>query len=183
MSLRACLVVVALLATACIERPQTARGKAAQVDRTKLTDVLYALAPTPQVPVGAVFGDAIELVGYDLDPAKPAAGQPVKVTYWWRAVGTVDDDWQVFVHLEDETDANPRRLADHFPADKRFPTSAWREGDVIKDEWSFTLPKNPGRIQLWTGLYIAQQRLDLSRAGRGRSDSANRVRAGVVVVP
>lgn len=183
MSLRARLVFVVLLATACIERPQTDRGRSAQVDRTRLSDVLFSTAPTPQVPVGAIFGDAIELVGYDLEPATPAAGQLVQVTYWWRAIGTVDDDWQVFVHLEDETDANPRRLADHFPASKRFPTSAWREGDVIKDQWSFTLPRNPGRIQLWTGLYIAQQRLDLTRPGRGRSDSANRVRAGVVTVP
>lgn len=180
---RRLLLVLAVLVSACIERPQPPGSKARNVDRSELTDVILQRAPTPQVPVGAVFDDAVELVGYDLEPAKPKAGDQVTVTFWWKARDEVYDDWQIFVHLEDATDTNPRRLADHYPADGRYRTAAWRAGDIIKDQWSFRMPRLPGRIQLWTGLFIGNQRMPLTSAGRGRGDGADRVRAGVVVVP
>lgn len=180
--MRLCLCLVIVFAAACIERPQAFTHEARQVDRSKLADIIHAQAPNPQKRLDAVFDDAIEFIGYDVKPTQPRTGQPVEVTFWWRAVESIDDDWQVFVHLEDETDANPRRTVDHYPAGNRYRTVAWQEGEVVKDQWTFTAGSAPGRIQIFTGLYQGSQRMPLSQAGRGKNAGSDRLRAGVVVV-
>lgn len=180
--MRLCLCLFVVFTSACIERPQAFGHKARQVDRSTLTDVIQAKAPAPQVRLDAVFDDAIELIGYDVAPTQPKAGERVEVTFWWRALDVVDDDWRVFVHLEDETEANARQTADHYPADGRYRTVAWQEGEVVKDEWSFKAGSTPGRIEVFTGLYQGSQRMTLSQAGRGKNAGTNRLRAGVISV-
>lgn len=167
---------------ACIERPETPRSRAASVDRSKLGDVLSTTAPVPQVPVGAVFDGALELVGYDVSPREPKGGDTVEVTFWFRAKSDLTDDWQVFVHLDDEGKQAARVHGDHWPAKDRFRTSAWRAGDVVRDTWSFTAPGNVERLQIWTGLYSGETRMPLTQVGRGVSDGQNRVRAGTIVL-
>lgn len=167
---------------ACIERPETPRSRAASVDRSKLKDVLQTSAPVPQVPVGAVFDDAIELVGFDVQPAEPKAGEPVEITFWYRVKADITEDWQVFVHVDDEAATAPRINGDHWPAKDRFRTSAWQPGDVVRDTWGFTAPAGVEKLQLWTGLYYGETRMPLTTPGRGLSDGKNRVRAGTVVL-
>lgn len=174
-------VVACAALLACIERPETPRSRAASVDRSSLTDVLFTAAPTPAYPVGATFGDAVELVGYDLSPDPAPHGAVATVTFWWRVLAPLDEDWKVFVHLEDEGHQQTRIIGDHWPAEDRFHTFAWRAGDVVKDVWRFTAPAGPSeQLALWTGLYRGDTRLPLTRPGKGVNDGQNRVRAGAV---
>ena len=71
-------------------------------------------------------------------------------------------------------------LRDHFPAEGRFRTSAWKAGDIIKDTFAIRIPPQAGGIELWTGFYQGNDRLPLESAGRGLSDGNNRVRIGVI---
>jgi hypothetical protein len=53
----------------------------------------------PVQPVNAVFDGAIRLVGYEVQPAVAQHGQPVMLRLVWQAVGPIDDDYDVFIHL------------------------------------------------------------------------------------
>ena len=79
-------LAVALLCTACIERPfdqpQSAQARA-QVDRSALRDVLVP-PPPDAVVVGAVFGNAAELLAYKLEPPQMVPRQRAKLTLYWR---------------------------------------------------------------------------------------------------
>ena len=133
-----------LLCAACIERPfsdSPAPPQRAQVDRSALRDVLVP-PPADATPVGAVFGNAAELVAYRMEPAAMVPGQRVRVTLYWRCRAQLDA-WHIFVHLDDATGTGERIHAEHDPAGGRFPTDAWQPGDFIADSFSFVAPRNP----------------------------------------
>lgn len=176
------VLVATLLAAACIERPPSPRAAAAAVDRSSLADVVSQKEPTPAHKVGAVFGGAIELVGYDLSPEPAARGSTVTVTFWWRSRAPVNDDWQVFVHVDDESRTVGRIIGDHFPAQGRYRTPAWRAGDVVKDQWRFAAPAGTDELALFVGFYRGETRLEVSDPGLVFHDGVNRIRAGVITL-
>jgi hypothetical protein len=182
---RALLVAAALLATACIERPPrdgqpgAAPQARQQIDRASLHGILVQQLPPDLVPVSAVFGNAIELVGYRLEPAALVPGQAARVTFFWRCRAELNEPWHVFVHLDDATGSGMRINGDHDPATGRFPTDAWRVGDVIADPIVFGVDRFP--LMLFVGFYSAgESRLPLSTPGRGRSDGHDRLLAGIL---
>lgn len=169
-----------LLIGACIERPfdgPPARAARTQVDRSALRDVLGP-PPAGATPVGALFGNAAELTAWKLEPPALVPGQRAKLTLYWRCRAELDA-WHVFVHLDDSTGSGERIHAEHEPAGGRFPTDAWKAGDLIIDSFSFT----PGRapLLLFLGFYSqGESRLTLTSPGSGRDDGNNRLLAGVL---
>ena len=172
-----------LICAACIERPfeepQSAQARA-QVDRNSLRDVLVP-PPADAIAVGAAFGNSVELLAYKLEPPQMVPGQRAKLTLYWRCLSELDR-WHIFVHLDDATGSGGRIHAEHDPAGGRFPTDAWKTGDLIADSFSFLLPgANP--LLLFLGLYTeGENRLALTSPGRGRDDGNNRLFAGVLPV-
>ena len=172
-------------AVACIERPYDGSASSApsaparpQVDRAALHDVLLTALPEGTVPVGALFGGAAELVGYRTEPPQLVPGQRLRITLLWRCKAELEP-WHVFVHLDDAGGAGERIHAEHDPAGGRFPTDAWKPGDLIAD--SFTVTAGRGALQLYLGLYSSgESRLALTSPGRGRDDGANRLLAGTI---
>ena len=169
-----------LLTSACIERPfdeAPAQAGRAQVDRTTLRDILGP-PPAGATPVGAVFGNAAELLAYKLEPPELVPGQRARLTLYWRCRAELDP-WHIFVHLDDATGTGERIHAEHDPAAGRFPTDAWKTGDLIADSFTFI----PGRsaLLLFLGFYSqGDSRLTLTSAGRGRDDGNNRLLAGIL---
>jgi hypothetical protein len=175
-------LAVALFCTACIERPfdqpQAAQART-QVDRSALRDVLVP-PPADAVVVGAVFGNAAELLAYKLEPPQMVAGQRAKLTLYWRCRAELEP-WHIFVHLDDATGNGARIHAEHDPAGGRFPTEAWKPGDMIADAIWFVPGKSP--LLLFLGLYSqGENRLVLTTPGRGRDDGNNRLLAGVLPI-
>jgi hypothetical protein len=168
---------------ACIERPydgtsapQPAPVKA-QVDRSGLKDVLIDTLPTGVVPVGAVFGNAVELVGYKAEPPEILPGERMRLTLYWRCKAELEP-WHIFVHLDDVA-GEGRIHAEHDPAGGRFPTEAWRAGDLVSDSFTFVAGRSP--LNLFLGFYSqGETRLTLSAPGRGRDDGGNRLFAGLL---
>jgi len=175
-------LALALICTACIERPFEEPPPAqarAQVDRSALRDVLVP-PPGDATIVGAVFGNAAELLGYKLEPPQMVPGQRAKLTLYWRCRAELER-WHVFVHLDDATGTGARIHAEHDPAGGRFPTDAWKVGDLIAD--SFTFGAGPNPLLLFVGFYTeGENRLALTAAGRGRDDGNNRLLAGVLPI-
>ena len=74
-----------------------------------------------------------------------------------------------------------RNHAEHDPANGRFPTDAWKPGDVITDSFFFVPGRSP--LLLFLGFYSqGDNRLPLNSPGRGRDDGNNRLLAGVLPI-
>jgi hypothetical protein len=89
--------------------------------------------PAIQHRVNAMFGDAIELVGYNLDRGTDWIG----LTLIWRAVRSLEQDYTVFTHA---LDATGKQIGgqDNQPQLGAYPTSWWIRGEYISD--TYTLP-------------------------------------------
>ncbi len=109
--------------------------------------------PRPQRTVDARFGERIRLLGYDVEPIPPRPGEPLRVTLYWQAEGTIDTAYTVFVHaLGPNGDIVAQ--ADRMPLEGRAPTTSWLPGEVITDTYTLLLPAGVGPVTaLAVGLY------------------------------
>lgn len=168
-----------LLLAGCIERPFEGAGGRSPVDRSALREVMQP-PPPDATPVGAIFGNAAELLAYKLEPAAMVPGQRTRLILYWRCRAEMDP-WHIFVHLDDATGTGERIHAEHDPVGGRFPTEAWKPGDIIDDSIWFVPGQHP--LLLYLGFYSqGENRLTLNSPGRGRDDGNNRLLVGVLPV-
>ena len=110
--------------------------------------------PKPQTAQAAQFGDAIRLVGDDLDRKQIRPGEPLTLVLHWQALKAADKPYTVFVHL---LDANGQVIGqkDAQPMNGEAPTDVWQTNEYIADEYSFDVtPSAPhGAASLEIGLY------------------------------
>jgi hypothetical protein len=104
-------------------------------------------------PVGANFGNQIDLLGFEV-PDRLSPGAEFDVTLYWEAQRPPEDYYVVFVHL---LGADGQLVASHDgpPMDGRYPTRAWLPGDVVPDVHRLVLdPDTPaGMYDLRVGMY------------------------------
>jgi hypothetical protein len=144
----ACLLTLTLLATYGYLRPAPAAG------------------PAPDAPL-AVFGedeivllDAIPTVIPPRGSAGPAlqAGATISVTVRWQALRPLARDYTVFLHLTD-ADGQLRGQQDTMPQNNKLPTTRWRPGQIVTDQYHATLkpgaPAGEG-YGISLGLYLWQ---------------------------
>lgn len=113
--------------------------------RRALPDEFYSFARVdgpvqPSHPLRIQFGDALELIGFDLHPGRDAR---LDVTYYWRALRPIEEDLLLATYL---TDGNGGELgATEHPqaADFWYPTSRWQPGEVVRVD-ALRLPWDPG---------------------------------------
>ena len=109
--------------------------------------------PRPATMQAVSLGASISLAGYDL-PEGAAAGAPLSLTLYWRALDELPTDYTRFVHLLDSTG---RIVAqnDATPGDGAYPTASWVAGEAITDEVQLQLPSDlpAGTYQPIVGLY------------------------------
>ncbi len=107
--------------------------------------------PAMEVPLGAVYGEQIELLGYDFVPYHD---EQASIVLHWRALRQVSRDWSVFVHLFDPKSGEIASQWDAQPLQGAYPTSWWRIGEVVSDRVTLSLKDVPrGSYQLAIGLY------------------------------
>ena len=147
--MRRTFALVSLLSflPACIVEAPTSEksGAPAQTSRGQVKAV--------PVKNGAVLGDLAELVGATFAPPSVSIGDSTRVVLVFRAIKPTSDDWQVFVHVEDAEGRGERVNADHA---FRTPTSAWKPGEVIQDEFALTLPPawRSRAVNVFVGLWL-----------------------------
>ena len=107
--------------------------------------------PAAQTIVGAAFGPAIRLHGYDLGEAADGA---LPLTLHWQATAQPAADYSVFIHLVDAAGTIVSQ-SDNVPLGGARPTSGWRAGEYITDPYSLSIPSDlpPGSYDLFAGLY------------------------------
>lgn len=128
----------------------------------------YLTTAHPQQSQTAVFGDAIQLVGYDLQ-----AVDSLELALYWKSLAAVDEDYDMFIHLRDESGAIVAQ-SDRQPLSGLAPTSKWQQGDLIRDPIVLPLPANlaPADYQLFVGVYLRETGERLSISGVPATDSA-----------
>ena len=145
---------------------------------------LFAVSPAvvSPTPASAVFGDAIRLQSYTVNPARPRAGSCLALTLDWQAQSRVESDYTVFVHLVGP-DGRPVAQQDGMPVGGFAPTSGWPAGVAISDRHGLILPMDlaPGRYEVWVGLYDGERQDRLAVRSTGASESDHLVLAAVEV--
>jgi hypothetical protein len=131
--------------------------------------------PRVDVPVGAVFGDRIELVGFSLHSPSSnlCPGDELVVNLVWRALAPADADYTVTLQLLGP-DGQVYDQKDAAPARGDAPTSMWSPGEVLRDPYRFTVASDapPGEYRLIVALYMPEtgERLGLT-AGFVKADA------------
>jgi 4-amino-4-deoxy-L-arabinose transferase-like glycosyltransferase len=157
--------------------------------------ILYAVPGEPfaggpsQVRVRApvIFGDQVELLGYDLEgKGSTARGRAFLVTYYWKALREIANDYQVFVHITEGVGSKWVMGWDHAPARGRYPTSFWAPGSVIRDRGLYFLPGDlrGGLYLMRVGLYLLAtgERLKVVHAAPGITVDDQQTRAAIGTV-
>jgi hypothetical protein len=100
-------------------------------------------------PVSVNFNQQFELVGYELDPRRVAAGEAVNLTLYWKATTPAGRDYTFFAQV---VDPDTTRWASQ---DVGQPTSSWAVGEVQKITMSLLLNENApaGVYPLRLGVY------------------------------
>jgi len=138
---------------------------------------LYMNEALPQEirrPLQAMFGQEIELLGYDLQPDAVEAGSVAQLTLWWRALAAPTSSYKVFVHVvgQDEQIWGQR---DGKPGDGARPTEDWQPGDMVVDRHAVPITPGtlPGEYRLIVGLYDEASGQRLSIKGRDIESGAD----------
>ncbi len=122
-------------------------------EQARLLCVTYEASMPKNVPlnVAAQFEQGIQLLGYQIN----REGDGSRLRLFWRAVGTLDADYTVFVHW----DRGGQRLAqsDTYPAQGYYPTHLWRQGDIVADDHLLAVETYSGsQDAISVGLYQLQ---------------------------
>ncbi len=136
----------------------------------------------PQFFTDALFGDSIQLVGYDLNATSFSRGETVTFTPYWQAVSVPKYDYQFFAHLSADTEI-PLAQADGTPATERFPTTQWLDSQeiIVGNRLQLVIPETlaTGDYVLRIGLYRldTNERLIVGASAESTVNIALRVNA------
>jgi hypothetical protein len=116
----------------------------------------FTLPQEIQHPMDVTLGDLARLRGFDVEAQSVVAGGPLRVTLYWEAMSDTPPptDHAVFIHL---VDPQRQMVAQHdgAPADGRWATSTWVQGQIIVDthELAFRDEGYIGQATLEVGMY------------------------------
>jgi hypothetical protein len=132
-----------------------------------------------QVKVGANLEDKVEILGATVQPAQLLPGEQGRVTAYYKVLAPIDQDYMVFVHVEDPEGHMERLNVDHQPGGGVRPTSQWTVGETIKDEFTIYVPPNSQvhGLNVWGGFWQphTDARLRLKNVDQVKNDGNNRI--------
>jgi hypothetical protein len=116
----------------------------AQVEYTRFQVPAGAASMPPAQPTDAVFGDALRLVGFELDPPQARAGETIHITLYWQALAAPLPEYVMFVHLYAPVPEGPSQppLAQHdgAPCNQAWSTTRLAAGERVIDTRAVTIP-------------------------------------------
>jgi hypothetical protein len=173
-----CGLVLLTGAVACVEQDEE---KPTADDMAVAKQNVLTVAPTPRFPVNADLDGKITYLGLDVGTVPIEPGKDVTLTHYWKLVAAPGQGWRPFTHLQ-----GPNKVgyinADHPPVKGKYAVSAWKVGDIVRDQHVIRLPPvwSSPTLEVYVGMW---------RAGGGRmpvksgpQDSEGRVLAASIPV-
>jgi hypothetical protein len=156
-------------------------------DQSVLTTIQVQDLPfTPKEEnLPANFENTVLLLDYELHNVQVRQGEALQLTLTWQGLSSMDEDYTVFVHLLDENEQIWGQ-EDTQPVYGTYPTSQWREGEIILDpHTAWTDPGSPlGLYRIEIGLYLLRTMERLQVLDASGNAISNRVLVGwVEIVP
>lgn len=154
--------------------------KPSEADMNVVRSNLLPSLPTPQKPVNADLDGKIGYLGMDFSPAVAEPGKPITLTHYWKSMASPGEGWKVFTHFEGPNHQGFFN-ADHGPISGKYPVDQWKAGEIIRDQYTVTLPANwtASSINVYAGVWRGQERLSVTS---GPSDGHDRVLVGSIPV-
>jgi hypothetical protein len=130
--------------------------------------------------IKANLADAVTLLGYELE-----SSDTFRLVLYWQAQQQINDDLTVSVQLLGPG-GQLWAQQDNPPWGGWYPTSIWREGEIVRDDYALQLRPDapPGTYTLIAGMYLPEsmERLPvLDESGQVRDDKV--ILASVEVRP
>lgn len=154
-----------------------ADGRVAPFGRANITQKDATLLTIDDVTIAnrvdAPFAGGIRLLGYGLAAATARPGESINLRLYWTSDGNISQSCKVFTHLlGDVFNAGGGNFlwgqVDNEPAANTRPTTTWRAGEVIVDEYAIPIAPDapPGTYRIEIGLYdpLNGQRLPMLNA-------------------
>ncbi len=97
---------------------------------------------TPQQSSDVVLGDALRVRGFSIIAGEALAGERITLAIQYEPLQTLRRDFTTSVQL---FDANGKKIAqgnDHVPGETEYPSSKWRVGGTIQDQFDIELDPN-----------------------------------------
>ncbi len=116
-----------------------------------------AVTGEPDYPRNLLLGEALELVGYDQEPHSPRPGEELRITLYWCPRRALESVYSSYLHLVNK-EGQAIAQSDHQPGGVYYPTSLWKEGEIIRDEHTLTIPSIAplGSYRLLAGMYARE---------------------------
>jgi 4-amino-4-deoxy-L-arabinose transferase-like glycosyltransferase len=145
--------------------------------------MILAAPPVPQHPMDVNMEDKLEILGYDLLDDRGfvqaiSPGKKYRMRTYYKVLAPSTTEWESFIHIDGY---KRRHNGDHKLLDGKYPVALWQAGDLLADEYEFTLEPNfsPGQYTLFFGLFLGDKRMTVKT---GPQDGDNRINGGPVRV-
>jgi uncharacterized membrane protein len=141
----------------------------------------FSVRTTPSVPAAADYGNRLQLLGYDLPQKQVVAGTKQPMTFYWKALQNLPNDYIVSIRLTDGQFYWWR--ADDRPAAFNYPTMYWPVNQVVTGQRTLEIPPGtpPGVYHLEVGVY-PQGGSDLDVLRDGQVPAGTAADVGTIVV-
>lgn len=170
------MILTALLmlpASACFEKEGWAPTHG---DKKKISDNILDKVPAMKFTVNADLEERATYLGLDVDRETVQPGESILLTHFWKIKKPITN-WKLFVHL---IGPGVYVNADHKPVFGLYPVSQWKEGQIIRDQHSATVPPDyrSNEITVRVGLWQGKRRMKI----KGPQDDEDRVLAATLKV-
>jgi len=128
--------------------------------------------------------DKVQLESATFQPPQLIPGDQMKIVLTFKVLDTIPEDYIVFVHVEDVDGKVERINVDHRPVGGNYPTTQWKKGETVRDEFGFSVPQNLQirGVNVFAGLWdpTADRRMKLRNPTQVRNDGADRILLGAI---
>jgi hypothetical protein len=167
------MLLPAVLLCACIVE---APGGATEAERRQAT---VQQVPPLALKNGAILGGKVEIAAASVQPGRVVPGEPTRVSVFFKVLEPIAEDYMVFVHVEDPDGRMERMNVDHKPSNGVYPTTQWKAGETVKDDFNIYVPPGaPVRaLNIWMGLWEPRSdtRMKLMNPELVRNDGKDRI--------
>ncbi len=126
------------------------------------------------------YSNIVQLTSYEITKYE---SNIFVITYYWKCLKEMDRNYVIFVHF---TDKNGKIVfqQDHKPLYGLYPTSNWKEGEIVKESYIVVVPENvkPGTYNIRIGLWYPPTGERLKVSPKKYDDGTNRAIIGNISI-